>query len=412
MSGDRYDVVVVGAGHGGAQAAAQLRAFGVTGPIALVGAENDPPYERPPLSKDYLLGEKTFDRMAIRAQSFWDQKDITLRLGTRVVAVDPSARRVTTHNGDAIAYDQLVWAGGGAPRRLTCPGGDLGGVHMIRTRRDVDGLKADLHAAKRAVVIGGGYIGLEAAAVLRKMNKDVTLIEAQNRVLARAAGPELGHFLEEEHRRRGVRIVLGGLVARLAGEGGRVTGVILSDGETIHADVVIVGIGIIPEVGPLIDAGAEAALGGVLIDGSCRTTLPGVYAIGDCAAHRNSFAEGAVVRIESVQNARDQATVAARVISGEDAQYTAVPWFWSDQYDIRLQTAGLAAGATETVLRGDPGSGSFSIVYLKEGRVVALDSVNAPADHMAGRKLVEQRAACDTRRLANTDEPLKLLIAG
>lgn len=403
---DGYDVLIVGAGHGGAQAAVALRQLGFAGTVAVVGDEPDLPYERPPLSKDYLVGEKAFERMLIRPAAFWAERQVVMLTGTRVAGVDAAAHRVVTESGEGIDYGKLIWATGGAPRRLSCPGHDLGGVHAIRTRSDVDALLADLAEVARVVVIGGGYIGLEAAASLSKLGKQVTVLEALDRVLARVAGEPLSRFFEVEHRAHGVTVELGIGVTALEGQDGRVSGVRLADGTLIPADMVIVGIGIVAAVEPLLAAGA-AGSNGVNVDDHCRTSLPDIYAIGDCAAHHNRYADGAHIRLESVQNANDMASIAAKSISGEDKDYAATPWFWSNQYDLKLQTVGLSTGYDQTVLRGDPATRSFSVLYFKQGRLIALDCVNNVRDYAQGRKLVEQRLVAPPEELADPARPLK-----
>jgi 3-phenylpropionate/trans-cinnamate dioxygenase ferredoxin reductase subunit len=283
-------------------------------------------------------------------------------------------------------------------------------VHGVRTRADADRLMAELDAgASRAVVIGGGYIGLEAAAVLTKFGCHVTLLEALPRVLARVAGEALSTFYQDEHRAHGVDLRTQVAVDCLEGDGTKVTGVRLADGHVLPADLVIVGIGIIPQVGPLLAAGAAGG-NGVDVDEFCRTSLPHIYAIGDCAAHANDFADGAVIRLESVQNANDQATAAAKAICGAPVPYKATPWFWSNQYDLRLQTVGLSTGHDLAVLRGDPGTRSFSVVYCKQGKVLALDCVNMVKDYVQGKKLVEARAQIAPERLADATVPLKEMI--
>ncbi len=404
-----YDVLIVGAGHAGAQAAIALRQQGFCGSVAIVGDEPELPYERPPLSKDYLVGDKAFERMLIRPAMFWAEREIVMLTGARVATVDANERRVTTEAGASIGYGSLIWAAGGAPRRLACPGHDLAGVHAIRTRADVDALVADLPAVSRIVVVGGGYIGLEAAASLSKLGKHVTVLEALDRVLARVAGEPLSRFFEAEHRAHGVAVHLGVGVTSLEGKGGKVSGVQLADGTLLPADVVIVGIGIIAAVEPLLAAGAKGG-NGVDVDDHCRTSLPGVYAIGDCAAHNNRFADGGLIRLESVQNANDQATTAARAICGQPQPYDSVPWFWSNQYDLRLQTVGLSGGFDQAVLRGDIAARSFSLIYLKAGRVIALDCVNATRDYVQGKALVTGRLGIDPARLADVDQPLKSLV--
>jgi 3-phenylpropionate/trans-cinnamate dioxygenase ferredoxin reductase subunit len=370
----------------------------------------EPPYERPPLSKEYLAGDKPFERMLIRPEAFWAGKSVELRPGSAVIKVDPAAKELTLAGGDTIGYGTLVWAAGGDPRRLSCPGADLGGIHAVRDKADVDRLKAELEAgAKDVVVVGGGYIGLEAAAGLTKLGCTVTLLESLDRVLSRVAGEDLSRFYEDEHRRHGVDLRLSAQVEAIEGDGDRVTGVILAGGETLDCDMLVVGIGIVPAVGPLIAAGAAGA-NGVEVDPYCRTSLPDIYAVGDCAAHGNPYAGGAVIRLESVQNATDMATCAAKAICGDQQPYSALPWFWSNQYDLRLQTVGLSLGHDATVLRGDPAERSFSVIYLKEGRVIALDCVNRTRDYAQGRRLVEARAVIAPEQLLDTEVDLKAML--
>lgn len=407
MSG--ADVVIVGAGHGGAQCAIALRQNGFEGTVTMIGRESEPPYERPPLSKEYFAREKTFDRLYIRPPQFWEEKGIDLRLGLEVTKVDPAAKTLTLSDGTSFTYGKLVWATGGDPRKLTLPGANLSGIHAVRTREDCDQLMGEIDGGvKNIVVIGGGYIGLEAAAVLTKLGCKVTLLEALPRVLARVAGPELSAFYEKEHRDHGVDLRTGVAVESLEGEG-RVSGVKLASGEVIPADAVIVGIGIIAAVAPLISAGAAGG-NGVDIDEFCRTSLPEIYAIGDCAAFACDYAEGTVMRVESVQNANDQGTCVAKAICGDEQPYHAFPWFWSNQYDLRLQTAGLSVGYDHTVLRGDPAERSFSVVYIKHGRVIALDCVNMVKDYVQGRKLVEAGVHPDLAQLADAGVALKELM--
>ncbi|QDK33510.1 MULTISPECIES: NAD(P)/FAD-dependent oxidoreductase [Sphingomonadaceae] len=409
------DVVIVGAGHGGAQCAIALRQNGFTGTVTVIGREPEYPYERPPLSKEYFAREKTFDRLYIRPPTFWAEKEIAFKLGTEVTAVDPAAHALTLSNGETFGYGTLVWATGGDPRRLSCAGADLAGIHAVRTREDCDTLMAEVDAGtKNVVVIGGGYIGLEAAAVLSKLGLKVTLLEALPRVLARVAGEELSAFYQAEHRAHGVDLRTGVAVEALEGDHHRVTGVRLAGGEVVPAEAVIVGIGIVPAVAPLILAGAAGA-NGVDVDEYCRTSLPDIYAIGDCAAFACDFAGGTVMRVESVQNANDMATCVAKAIcgagTGEDAKpYKAFPWFWSNQYDLRLQTAGINLGFDQTVVRGDVAARAFSVVYLKQGKVVALDCVNMVKDYVQGRKLVEAGASPAAEVLADAGTPLKDLL--
>ncbi len=406
---ERYDVVIVGAGHGGAQVAIALRQAQFRGTIALIGAEQELPYERPPLSKEFLCGDRPFERMLIRPAEFWQAQRIQMICGRSAIAVDAAAHRVTLADGESIEYGRLIWAAGGSPRQLTCAGTNLAGVHTVRTRADVERIRNELSTVTHVVVVGGGFIGLEAAATLHKLGKNVTVLEAQDRVLARVAAEPLSRFYEAEHRSRGVDVRLGVNVDRIEGDNGRVTGVRLLDGKTLPAQMVIVGIGITPAVAPLIAAGARGG-NGAAIDANCRTNLPDVFALGDCALHESAFADGARVRIESVQNALDHAAIISRHFSGAPPASSGVPWFWSNQYDLRLQTIGLSVGHDDLVLRGEPTSKRFSLVYLKAGRVVALDCINAAADYMQGRALIMARACIDRVRLADPAIPLKTLI--
>jgi 3-phenylpropionate/trans-cinnamate dioxygenase ferredoxin reductase subunit len=398
----RYDCIIVGAGHAGAQAAIGLRQTGFAGSVALVGAEPDLPYDRPSLSKDYLAGKKTFDRMLLRPDDFWSSRSVDLRLGRGVTHIDPLEQSVALDDGSRLSYGALIWAAGGEPRRIGCEGHDLAGIFYIRSKADCDALMAVLPDARHAVIIGGGYIGLEAAAVLRELGKAVTLIEAQDRVLARVAGEPVSRFYEQQHRNHGVDIRLKTGVTAIEGANGRVEGVLLDTGERIATDLVIVGIGIIPAAAPLLEAGAAGG-NGIDVDEFCLTSLSNVYCIGDCARMVN----GVGIRIESVQNANDQAMTAARAIAGEPKPYEALPWFWSNQYDLKLQTIGLNAGYDSTVLRGDPATRSFSLVYLRDGAILALDCINAARDYVQGRKLIEAGAKISPTALADQAIPLK-----
>lgn len=400
-----YDVLIVGAGHAGAQAAISLRQSGFEGSIGMIGDEKDPPYERPPLSKEYFAGDKPFERILIRPAAFWEERNIDMLLGKRVKSVDPAGKFVTV-GGEEIGYDKLIWCTGGSPRMLTCNGAEANNVHAVRRRADVDAMMAKMDSVRHVTIIGGGYIGLEAAAVLTKFGKTVVLLEALDRVLARVAGEPLSRFYEAEHRAHGVDLRTGARMDCIEVADGNATAVLMADGERIETDMVIVGIGIVPETGPLIAAGAVGG-NGVDVDEYCRTSLPDIYAIGDCAAHANRFAGGATMRLESVQNANDQAKTAVSHIVGKGEPYNAVPWFWSNQYDLKLQTVGLSTGFDDVVVRGDPDSRSFSVVYLKGGKVIALDCVNAVKDYVQGRAHVLSGAALDEEQLADPTIPLK-----
>lgn len=404
-----YDILIVGGGHGGAQAAIALRQAKYEGSIGVVNAEPEYPYERPPLSKDYFAGDKAFERIMIRPAAFWAERSVDMMLGMRVDAVDPSAHKVTLSDGADISYGKMIWATGGSPRPLPVEGGNLPGMHVVRSRADVDGMLDGLDDVADIAIVGGGYIGLEAAAVLRKIGKKVTVLEAMDRVLARVAGEPLSRFYEAEHRAHGVDVRLGVEISGIEGND-FVTGVRLANGEVIPAQMIIVGIGIIPAVAPLLTAGAAGGAG-VDVDAYCRTSLPDIYAIGDCAAHANDFAGGNVMRVESVQNANDMANAVAKSLTNELTPYHAVPWFWSNQYDLRLQTVGISAGYDSMVLRGDPDTRSFSVVYLKANKVIALDCVNATKDYVQGRLFVTEGLSPTFEQLADTNVPLKELAA-
>lgn len=393
------DILIVGAGQAGAQAAITLRQEGYEGKITMVGEEADLPYERPPLSKEYLAGERTPERLLLRPPAFWAERRVDILTATRIVRVEDG--KALADDGRRFGFEKLIWAAGGHARRLSCPGAELGGVHVIRTRHDDDNLRSDLQTAERVVVIGGGYVGLEAAAVLRKQGKAVTLVEAQPRLLARVAAPPVSEHYLAVHRSHGVEILLDAQVEALEGDT-RVTGVRLEDGRLLPADIVIVGIGLIPSIAPL-------GLDALEVDGHGRTRLPGIYAIGDCATHQNRYAGHALIRLESVQNAVDMAKAAAlHIVHGDAAKpYEACPWFWSNQYDLKLQTVGLSLGHDETVVRGDPAAGGWSLVYLRAGAVIALDCINCPKDFVHGKALVERGARIAPALLADAAVPLK-----
>jgi 3-phenylpropionate/trans-cinnamate dioxygenase ferredoxin reductase subunit len=329
-------------------------------------------------------------------------------LGRRIVAVRPEQHVALADDGAEYRYSALIWATGGAPRPLACPGNDLSGVCYLRTRADVDRIKEALAGARRVVVIGGGYIGLEVSAIVAQAGKAVTLLVSQDRVLSRVAGEPLSRFFEAEHRAHGVNIRLGVQVARIERPADSLLTVHLTDGEIVSGDLAIVGVGILPTVHVMIDAGGAGA-NGIEVDSYCRTGLPDVYAIGDCAAQASPFAEGRMIRIESVQNAHDQATTVAKFLTGAPERHSALPVFWSCQYDLRLQTVGLSTGYDQTIVRGDPGARSFSVIYMRRGKVIALDCVNAMKDYVQGRALVANGAKLDAAALSDSARPLKEL---
>lgn len=401
-------VVIAGAGQAGAQVAQSLRQGGFAGPIIMVGVEPFPPYERPPLSKDYLSGKREAARLFLRKPEFWADKHVELRLGRSVVAVDRLARAVTLDDGTVLPYDWLVWATGGRPRRLSCPGADLAGLHHIRSIADIDGLKADLMQPERRIaIVGGGYIGLESAAVLRGLGHRVVVLEIQDRLLARVTAPIVSQFFLDLHRGHGVEVLLSTGVAALTGNHGRVNGAVLSTGEVLSVDLVVVGVGIVPNVEPLAVAGL-ACPNGVQVDEYCRTADPHILAIGDCALHPNRFAAG-LARLESVPNAIDQARTAADTILGLDKPYSALPWFWSDQYDVKMQTVGLSVGYDTQIVRGTADKVPFSIIYLRKGRTIALDCLSSPRDFIQGRALVAGQVQAAPALLADPSVELRTL---
>jgi 3-phenylpropionate/trans-cinnamate dioxygenase ferredoxin reductase component len=402
----RYDVVIVGGGHGDAQTAITLRQHKLAGSIAIVGQEPTLPYERPPLSKDYLARKKTREALFVRSAAFWAHRSIHILPGRRVTGVEPHAKAIVTSEGEKLEYGTLVWAAGGHARRLSCRGHDLKGVHYVRTAADVDRVHDDLRPGARVAIVGGGYIGLEVAATLSGLGHAVTLVEALDRVLARVTGQEISRFLEAEHVARGVDVRLSAKIEAIENAGGCASAVRLTTGECIGADVIIIGIGIIPEISALTMAGAKVS-NGVQVDEFCRTSLPDIFAIGDCALHANSYAGGEFIRLESVQNANDMALTVSRSIVGSPEPYRALPWFWSNQYDLRLQTVGLSAGHTETVIRGSPASKSFSVAYLRDSRVLSLDCINAPRDFMHGRLLIERQTCIPAEILEDCSQSLK-----
>ncbi|WP_288391006.1 FAD-dependent oxidoreductase [uncultured Acinetobacter sp.] len=404
-----YDVIIVGTGHAGAQAAVALRQQGFTGSILMIGEELHLPYERPPLSKEYFSGEKTFERILLRPEQFWQDKKIDLKLGQRVIQIDAQSHRILTQQNYEYHYDKLIWATGGKPRRLSCEGAALEGIHYIRNREDVDRINQELDRVQKCVIIGGGYIGLEAASALRKINRDVTLVEGQSRVLARVAGPIISDFYQQYHQEKGVEFYLGQGVDYLEGDQGRVHTVILANGTRIATDMVIVGIGLNPEVNVLVEAGA-AFSNGIETDRRCRTSLVDIFAIGDCANHENFFADGQRIRLESVQNANDQAMIVTKEILDKGEDYAAVPWFWSNQYDLKLQTIGLSIGYDQEILRGEPDSGSFTVIYLREGKIIAIDCVNRPNDFIQGKAIIQQSIYIPIEQLSDHSQALKDMI--
>lgn len=402
---DRTDVLVIGAGQAGAALVAKLRALGHRGTITLIGAEPAPPYQRPPLSKAYLLGEVPAERLFLRPEEFYAQNEITLRLGTPVATIDPGAREVTLAGGERLAYGDLVLATGSAPRRLPAAiGGALPGVFTLRDLADVDAMRPHLRPGARAVVVGGGYIGLEGAAVARKLGLDVTVLEMAPRILQRVACAETSDYFRALHQAHGVTILESTGLQRLSGST-HVTGAVLSDGREIAADLVIVGIGIAPET-VLAEAAGIALDNGIATDAQGRTSAPHVWAAGDCASF--PWGEGRM-RLESVQNAIDQAELVAENLMGAGRDYRPMPWFWSDQYDVKLQIAGLNTGHDRVVIR-DSGEGARSHWYFAGDRLLAVDAMNDPRGFMVAKRLIEAGRSPDPALVADPATDLKTLL--
>jgi 3-phenylpropionate/trans-cinnamate dioxygenase ferredoxin reductase component len=398
-------VVIVGASHASVQAIDTLRREGHAGRIVLVGDEAYLPYNRPPLSKKFLAGELERERLLLRSAHFYEQHGVDTRLGVSVTAIDRASRRLRLGDGGELDYDQLLLCVGSRPRRLAVPGHDLGGIHYLRTIADVDAIRADLPGARRMVVVGAGYIGLEAAASARHLGLEVTVLEMADRPMNRVVAPELSAYFTARHAREGVVIHCNTSVTAFAGDG-RVRAVACGERE-FPADLVIVGVGILPDVTLAAAAGLQCD-NGVLVDEHCRTSDPNVYAAGDCTSHP-SVRYGRRVRLESVDNAVEQAKTAAANICGRPARHEHVPWFWSDQYDVRLQIAGLSQGYDHAVARGDPATGSFALYYLAGGELLAVDAVNSMKDFMNGKKWIAERKRPDPARLADLSIDLKTI---
>ncbi len=399
-------IVILGAGHAGGTAAALLRQLGWTGQITLVGDEPLAPYQRPPLSKAWLKGEADADSLALRPTGFYAEHDIALRLSATATAIDRAARVVRLETGDALPYDRLILATGARARRIALAGMDLGRVLELRTAADADRLKAALGPGKRLAVVGGGYIGLEAAASARALGAEATVIEMQPRVLARVACEPLSLFMQGYHRSQGVEIELGAGVAGLEGEGGRVVGVRLSDGRLIACDAALIGVGALPNQELAQAAGLDCD-GGVVVDLTAKTSDPAIYAIGDCT-RRPLPLYGQMGRLESVPNALEQAKQASADLCGTKPPAPETPWFWSDQYDLKLQIAGLPLGADEVLVRGEPSTGRFAAFHLTaDHRVQAVEAINAAPEFMAGRQLIGSRKAVAPDKLRDITVSMK-----
>jgi len=397
-------IVIIGAGQAGVQAAATLRAEGYDGALTMVGDEIYPPYQRPPLSKAYLSGDLVRERLFLKPDSFYAETRCELRLGVAAWRIDRSSKTVLLSDGASLPYDRLLLATGTRVRKLPLPGAELAGVYYLRGIDDVDSLRPELNAGSRLAVVGAGYIGLEVAAVAAKHGLQVTVLEAANRVMARSASPQMSAFWEREHRSHGVVFRFGASAEGFLG-GDRVEALRIG-GEIVPTDFALVGVGVVPNCEIAQEAGLTCD-NGIAVDEYATTSDPDIFAAGDCTSHP-AFGGGRV-RLESVQNAIDQAKHAALAMLGKATAYFEVPWFWSDQYDLKLQIAGLARPTDLTVLRGTPENRKFSVFHLRDGVVAAVEAVNAAPDYIIGRKLIAARAIIAPERLADLSVPVKSL---
>jgi 3-phenylpropionate/trans-cinnamate dioxygenase ferredoxin reductase component len=397
-------ILIIGGGQAGAQAIDTLRREGFAGRLVLVCDEPHLPYQRPPLSKKFLSGELAADRLPFRHQSFYDEHRVELKLGVLAVKLDPAARTVTLSNGEEVVYERLLLATGAISRQLTCPGADLPGVHYLRSIADVPTIQEALKPGARVVIIGGGYIGLETAATARKMGCLVTVLEMADRVMNRVVASNVSAYFEHEHRLQGVHIICNTRILRLEGQA-RVERVVCADGSSFEADLLVVGVGAVANMQLALDAGLKCE-NGIFVDEYCRTSNDAIYAAGDCTYHPSLRFETRV-RLESVDNAFEQAKAAALNMLGKPAVHDRVPWFWSDQFDNKLLIVGLSQGHDQQVTRGDPATRCFTVCYLKGGELLAVEAINHPKDYMAARKLIAERVHPNLDKLADAQVPLK-----
>ena len=404
-----HDVIILGAGHAGGTAAAALRQMGFERSIALIGDEPVPPYQRPPLSKEWLKGESDAARLWLKSENFYAESDIDLRLGSRAAEIDPAGKILHLEDGEEIGYDTLIIATGSRPRELDLPGADLGGLLALRSMADAEALKSVLETGKQIAIVGGGYIGLEVAASARALGVGVTVIEQEDRLLARVASGPVSDFARQMHEQNGARIELSTGVAGFEEGNGRVTAVQLSDGRPIPCNTVLIGIGGLPNQEIAEAAGLDCD-GGIVVDIEGRTSNPSVFAIGDVSKRPLPLYDR-MFRLESVPNAVEQARQAAAAITGSPAPKEEVPWFWSNQYDCKLQIAGLPFDRDRIVTRGDPGSGKFSVFHLKGDVILCVEAVSAPADFMAGKRMIGNRTRIDEDKLRDPAVPIKEVTA-
>lgn len=402
---ERFDVLIVGGGHAGVALVGQLRKSGFQGRIGVLEAQEQLPYERPPLSKGYMTGEVSEGELLLRRPDYWENGAAELVTGALVTQLDPIAHTVETDGGETFGYGVLVWATGAEARKLAMPGADAPNVVSVRTFDDAVRLAGLARGAKRAVIIGGGYIGLETASTLVKLGLQVTVLEAADRLLARVAGPVLAGHLQRAHEAHGVRVIVGARIAAIENDQHRATAVVLEDGERLPADVVVVGVGVSPRVELLRTAGAEVS-NGVAVDLACRTSLPDVYAIGDIALQENAFFQGGErFRLESVPNVTEHAKFVTAHLLGQPIPERGVPWFWSNQYDLKLQTAGILTGFDKEVVRED-GDDVLVVGYFRDGVLLAADTIGAPKDFSALRTMLGRSVPISPAEFADPAVPL------
>lgn len=401
-------LVIIGGSHSGHQVAIAARGAGYDKSIVILSNENDVPYQRPPLSKAFLMGKVTREGLYFRPAEYYAEQNIDLRLGVTAQSFDNQTQIVTLEDGNTLGYEKLVIATGTRVRKL--PGADFTGVHYIRTLADIDAMMAELDTVKDVVVIGGGFIGLEGAAALRTMGRTVSVVEMADRLMARGVGETVSAYFADHHRSQGVNVYLSTGVDGLTNEDGRVTGVTLATGETIPADLVIVGIGVIPNQ-EIAEAAGVACENGILVDEYMHTSEPNVLAVGDCTRFHSRFFHE-TLRLESVQNATDQARTAGATIARENKPYDAAPWFWSDQFDVKLQMTGITFGYEKQIIRGNVEEGVFSVFYFKDGKWLGTDTVNQPTDHISSRRLLDAGYALSEEEAADETVVLKDIVKG
>ena len=398
-------IVIVGGGHAAGQAAASIRQEGFDAELILIGAEPHIPYQRPPLSKQYLAGEQPLDKVLLRPEKFYVVRTIDLRTGITVENIDRDGQFVACSDGSLVAYDQLLLATGSRALRPDLPGIDLGGIHTLRSIADVDKIRTDMENASHLVIIGGGYIGLEVASVAKSKDMQVTILEMEDRILQRVTHPAMSTFYHELHRAKGVNIKTSSRVTAFVGDGW-VNEVVCADGTSVDADLVIVGVGVVPNVELAAEAGL-ACDNGIVVDERCATGDSAIFAAGDCTNHPNKLLDRRL-RLESVPNAMEQSRVAASNLTGGDKKYASIPWFWSDQYDLKLQMVGFSSDADESITRGVPETHEFAMFHYKSGKIIAAEAVNSPREFLVAKQLIGK--FIDPNTLSNPEVDLKSLI--